>query len=587
MLEETYEKFKQQLLAKKTGQTELPDIVQIADEQVHHLCSYNHYYLKNDKQNDKQGQVHNDIYEIHELNHEYEYGIYEDIVKTETLMADIKRMHNEEKATAEEFNNVFDDFPLSEFKQTGQIAEPADPGLSEAANAELFALEQLAVQQLQADKLETADNVSHVQHNQQHVDIEHEHHVHTVNCPMYVPYNDEKQTILVPSSTDMSRKENTKSLYDEHRLNEWDADPYFNETSHDTETFTYMQHDANNKVMVQAVYMGNYAPVCADIKREPYSMINYHDDGTLQGVYDNTYTVPIYIDNGSTVNVMPTWYYNQAKFLHHLPKHDAIGETMNTGNGGIQCRFWTDLALNIQGCLIQFKVLVCDTQANTGLLLSKLALEQLQAWQDYASSTLYVKQTAILLFAMERIEMLPGRKAIVKAALDRSMLQYESQSYIDGQGIAWVWSNDSSKPAQPVVCMFAKDRTLVTFENMTGETQIIEKGACIGIFDTRSKTGEMINFSWEFPTDDEGNLVLYAHNFTNALDKTPLAQEDPKLQADTYLKVSQQPKEHVSNVPTDEDPYPWLDKEDPRRSMTNEEIVRIKIPLKRQYSQRS
>ena len=33
-------------------------------------------------------------------------------------------------------------------------------------------------------------------------------------------------------------------------------------------------------------------------------------------------------------------------------------------------------------------------------------------------------------------------------------------------------------------------------------------------------------------------------------------------------------------MPTQEDPYPWLDKEDPRRTMTDEEIVRMKIPLK-------
>ena len=101
MLEETYEKFKQQLLARKTGDTQLPDIVQIADEQVHYLCSYNHYCVKNENTIDKKGHNHNDIYDIDELNHEYEYGIYEDIIKTEQLMADIKRIDDEEKAAAE------------------------------------------------------------------------------------------------------------------------------------------------------------------------------------------------------------------------------------------------------------------------------------------------------------------------------------------------------------------------------------------------------------------------------------------------------------------------------------------------------
>ena len=30
---------------------------------------------------------------------------------------------------------------------------------------------------------------------------------------------------------------------------------------------------------------------------------------------------------------------------------------------------------------------------------------------------------------------------------------------------------------------------------------------------------------------------------------------------------------------TAEDPYPWLDKDDPPRNMTEEEIIRQKIPL--------
>ena len=209
-----------------------------------------------------------------------------------------------------------------------------------------------------------------------------------------------------------------------------------------------------------------------------------------------------------------------------------------------------------------------------------MALEQLQTWQDYTSNTMYIKQTAIPMFANQNSEILPGRKVTIKVTLDRSLHDVYKDVYIEGQGIAWIWSNDSSKPAQPVLYTFVKDCTLITFQNMTDNTQIIQKGACLGILDMRSKNGEMTNFDWEFPTDDDGNLVLYAHTFTNSLDSTRLATEDSKLQADTCIKISEQPKMHVCNVPTRDDPYPWLDKENPRCTMTDEEIVRVKIPLK-------
>ena len=244
------------------------------------------------------------------------------------------------------------------------------------------------------------------------------------------------------------------------------------------------------------------------------------------------------------VNLMPTAFYEQATFLHHLPKHDATGEIIHTGNGTIKAHFWTDIQINVEGCLLQLKILVCDTQAMTGILLSHMALEQLQTWQDYGTNTMYIKQTAIPLYATQKHEILPGHKVVIKAILDQSSDDY-SASCIQGDGICWVWSNDSSKPAQPVVSTFVKDKTLITFQNMSGATQIIEQGVCIGVLDMRSKDGAMTSFDWEFPADDEGNFVLYAHIFTNSLEPTKLAKEDSRAQGDTYLKISQEPKSHM------------------------------------------
>ena len=126
--------------------------------------------------------------------------------------------------------------------------------------------------------------------------------------------------------------------------------------------------------------------------------------------------------------------------------------------------------------MVQFKLLVCDTQAQTGILLSKMALEQLQTWQDYSTNTLYIKQTAIPLHVIQDIESLPDRKTTIEVIVDRTNdLQYKD--LIQGQSIIWVWSNDSSKPLQPIVANFHNDKTLITFENMTGQMQYINKGA--------------------------------------------------------------------------------------------------------------
>ena len=354
----------------------------------------------------------------------------------------------------------------------------------------------------------------------------------------------------------MSRKDNLKLLY--NSLPEGMCDYQYEsleQAVNDVETFNYSHETSTKHVLVQGVYVGSASPLIADIKTQPYSMLTYLDDGMMTGTYDNTHDIPIYIDNGSTLNIMPTHFYDNAYYLHHLPKVPTAAKTLHTGNGPVKMHFWIDILLNVQGCMLQFKLLVCDTQAQTGILLSKMALEQLQTWQYYSNNTLYVKQTAIPLHAIQNIGLLPDRKTTIEVIADRTNeLQYDD--IIGGQGIVWVWSNDSSKPLQPIVATFYNDKTLITFENTTGQTQYISKGAKVAVLDMRSKDGGMTNFEWDIPTDDDGNLVLYAHTFASSLEPTKLANEDPVLQAETKITVSQTPNKHTVKTENTEDPYP-------------------------------
>ena len=94
MLEETYFKFKKNILPKmKKMQPNFqePVVEYCEPDQVIDICSYNHYLLLN-KTNEGQEQHNddNDIYDTSELEHEFEYRIYEDVFKTEQLMAKLK-----------------------------------------------------------------------------------------------------------------------------------------------------------------------------------------------------------------------------------------------------------------------------------------------------------------------------------------------------------------------------------------------------------------------------------------------------------------------------------------------------------------
>ena len=543
------------------------------------------------------------------------------MLKTEQLMAELKQIDEAENESKKLRDVQFGNFPLEQFSDAGKVANEGDPHLKAAADTELYDLEKRTIQ-IDIEKHEydnssknTDDNsspradddipsqraedyssqsaddddnilqteVSHVQipirDEKYHVNHDDNTLRKMVYGPTYVPYNEDGQKLLLPQTTDMSRKDNLKLLY--NSLPEGMCDNEYEsleQAVNDVETFNYSHETSTKHVLVQGVNVGSASPLIADIKTQPYSMLTYLDDGMMTGTYDNTHDIPIYIDNGSTLNIMPTHFYDNAYYLHHLPKAPMAAKTIKTGYGPVKTHFWIDILLNVLGCMLQLKLLVCDTQAQTGILLSKMALEQLQTWQDYSNNTLYVKQTAIPLQAIQNMELLPDRKTTIEVIADRSN-EAQYTDIIGRQGIVWVWSNDSSKPLQPIVATFYNDKTLITFENTTGQTQYITKGAKVAVLDVHSKDGGMTNFEWDIPTDDDGNLVMYAHTFASSLEPTKLANEDPMLQAETKITVSQTPNEHSIKIDHTEDPYPWLDVDDPRRTMTDEEILRLKVPF--------
>ena len=417
MLEETYLKFKKNILPKmKKIQPELqePVIEYCEPQQVIDICSYNHYpVLERAKEAKNTLNIDNDIYDTTELEHEFEYGIYEDIVKTEEFIAKLKRIDEAEHENKKMGDIQFENFSLEQFAEAGKVANEGDLHLKTAADIELYELEKRAIEietnettsdeniNTEKDDNPDTDTVSHVQEkvNQQN-SCDHDDNIirKTVYGPTYVPFKEEGQKILLPQSTDMSRKDNLKHLYSSHPEGICDIYDYSLEQDVlDTETFNYSHKPNTKQVLVQGVYVGSASPLIADIKTEPYSVITYSEGGTLTGTYDNTHDIPIYIDNGTTLNIMPTHFYEKAYYLHHLPKEDETVKMIHTGNGPIKTHFWIDILLNIQGCMLQFKLLVYDTKAQTGILLSKMALEQLQTWQDYSTNTLYIKQTAISL----------------------------------------------------------------------------------------------------------------------------------------------------------------------------------------------
>ena len=127
-------------------------------------------------------------------------------------------------------------------------------------------------------------------------------------------------------------------------------------------------------------------------------------------MYKNELEIPAFIDNGTSVNVLPKAFYNKNELLHKLPKVNANKQHIMTGNSPIPAYFWIDIPLEIQGIHLQLRCIVCDSTANYGLLISRMSLDQMQVIQLYDKRQILIKMNVIPLILMEGATISPNQE---------------------------------------------------------------------------------------------------------------------------------------------------------------------------------
>ena len=230
-------------------------------------------------------------------------------------MAELKRIDEAKEENRKLRDVQFEDFPLEQFSDAGRVANEGDPQLKAAADPKLYYLEKRAIQ-IDIDKHEyenssdnTDDNssphaddnssrhaddnsspcadedkssqgadddiqeteVSHMQlptvGEKYHANIDDNTLRKMVYRPTYVPYNEDGQKLLLLQTTDMSRKDNLKLLY--NSLPEGMCDNEYEsleQAVNDVETFQYSHETSTKHVLVQGVFVGSASPLKANIK---------------------------------------------------------------------------------------------------------------------------------------------------------------------------------------------------------------------------------------------------------------------------------------------------------------------------------
>ena len=280
---------------------------------------------------------------------------------------------------------------------------------------------------------------------------------------------------------------------------------------------------------------------------------------------------------------MPYKVYKYSKFLHLLPSKDHIS-TINTDNGSIKTYKFIHIPLEIQNIGLQLRLLECNSAAYTDILLGHDAMLTLGMWQDYPWEKLYIKQTAILFRANKQISIPPRKKTTFPITLALTPDSYQLKYNITGHIPIWITPEATYLPYTLIFPEILESQIIIMITNQTTPPIQLPKTFNYMYLDMRliSKTHQNIDDQADYMTL---NSLLHSDKTTkgpiiSALDTRPFADEshiDPEEHP--HLVFLEKPLKLASNNINSQDPYPWLDKEDPCRNMTDMEILKLKVNL--------
>ena len=322
------------------------------------------------------------------------------------------------------------------------------------------------------------------------------------------------------------------------------------------------------ETMPHVMYFTDNSDTVTKINQVPYQMIEYNENGMFTAKLMNDTPIKIFIDNGATPSILPLCTYNKFPILCTYPKTES-NTPIHTG-GVITSHFWLEIPFKLQHQTIQIKALVCDSECPYDLILGRISMAQLSAWQDYATNKLYIQQISIPLTVRNNIRILPGKTGIVTLTLRPNKTSFMPRHTIIGKGIAYVKQLDQNLPLRPIEIELENNCCCMEVHNTSDSTVEFLYGQEMAYFDARSKGLVQINNLKHFPIDQ----YLHDRMTPATLSPSPLAYEKPIHPTEMpRITTRTEPPIDDTNKSTTDDKYPWLDPDDPRRNMTDKEIL--------------
>ena len=310
--------------------------------------------------------------------------------------------------------------------------------------------------------------------------------------------------------------------------------------------------DYDDAVDVTTTYLGREAVNITDTFQPEQDFPIYSNCHT-RGQFAGGGMIDILLDTGASKSYMSKGFYMRHPHLHRYPKFNSTIKNLQVGNGElVAALFVIPFVFKIGEHLFEIYTLVSEIQQSMDLIVGVKNMSELEG--EVSCRTLQFKflNRSLPLFPLSTHRIKVGAKAYVKAKVPFI-------EKLSGHAIAKLLYKGSLGTMK---IRLVDNITVMQIINNTPTTMYFSPEQSIGIVDIRSLGYYNIK-----PEVMRFNLTGF-HNLSSRWDMDPHFEE-------CFAKFSTQNVRYRKRGVKEKgpDPYPWLDKDDPRRHMTDEEIL--------------
>ena len=303
------------------------------------------------------------------------------------------------------------------------------------------------------------------------------------------------------------------------------------------------------------------------------------------------------IDSGCSKPLLNKKFYGKHKFLHMYPKFSIKPRGIKLANDEVvTVDEAVKFVMQFHGHVFEFIAYLVEITQDFDFIIGQKSMYELEATANFRNLSFNFLMRSLNLYVTEEIDLQPGQSRTYCFRLKDIPPNLPVEK--DGTEVAIkLKSLRTDKLPITLVTVLFGDAVFIKVNNITKVPMFIPKGTMMGSLDARSlgyfhvereildkMLQDKCKFLSEAETEEYFTLLQQDHKeimmaARTVYEQQQLQQKNTRLQK--RIPTDEDDKQQDTNIVPNakEDPYPWLEKDDPRRKMTDREILTTYVDL--------